>query len=49
MKNSSVITESFHGYQAASLIFSDKSFGVKWDEEKFGRPSRLMCRETINF
>lgn len=29
MKNSSVITESFHGYQAASLTFSDKSFGVK--------------------
>lgn len=29
MKNSSVITESFHGYQAAFLIFSDKSFGVK--------------------
>ena len=29
MKNSYVITESFHGYQAASLTFSDKSFGVK--------------------
>lgn len=29
MKDSSVLTESFHGYQAASLIFSDKSFGVK--------------------
>lgn len=29
MKDSSVITESFHGYQAASLTFSDKSFGVK--------------------
>lgn len=27
--NSSVITESFHGYQAASLTFSDKSFSVK--------------------
>lgn len=32
--SSSVITESFYGYQAASLTFSDKSFSVKADRRE---------------